>query len=103
MTGSAIIIVNPVPVTTGVAICPEGSGELTSSCPNPTVSVGPKDPGTGASATGTGTAWANPGNIVSDNDSNATASATAFGGDITTNSLQATNFDFSAIPNMQLF
>ncbi|MDR6843819.1 HYR domain-containing protein [Flavobacterium granuli] len=99
MTGSVTITVNPVPETTGVTICPEGSGELISSCPNPTLSAGPKDPGTGASATGTGTVWANPTRVVLDDASYSTASTTALGGNILTNSLHATNFDFSAIPN----
>ncbi|PZX94442.1 hypothetical protein DOS84_07425 [Flavobacterium aquariorum] len=100
MTGSATITVNPVPVTVGASVClGESGGVLTSSCPNPNVSVGPKDPVTGASAAGAGTAWTNPTRVVLDDASYATAATTFGGGAVTTNSLQATNFDFSAIPN----
>jgi|GEM_PF-5927412 len=100
MTGSATITVNPVPVTVGASVClGESGGVLTSSCPNPNVSAGPKDPGTGVTAAGAGTAWTNPTRVVLDDASYATAATTALGGAVTTNSLQATNFDFSAIPN----
>lgn len=56
-------------------------------------------PSTGSNVTGLGTiAWADTGNIVSDNNTNATA-AFGSGSGASTNWLVATGFDFSSIPD----
>lgn len=102
LTGSpaisnAIIVASAGPATTGVTICTNGSGSLTSSmtCTVPGSSV--RNAGTGTSVTGVGTsAWSSPSLITADDNSNATALRNS-DGTTTTNYLQATNFGF-AIP-----
>ncbi|MBK9338507.1 MAG: PKD domain-containing protein [Lewinellaceae bacterium] len=82
---------------TGVSICAGGSGSLavTSACADVSGSEGPSFAGTGTNVTGVGTvAWTNPGNIVSDNGSSATASR-GTDGTVTTNYLQGTNLGFT--------
>lgn len=62
-------------------------------------SVGPQSPATGADDAAVGTsAWTNPGNILSSNDSYATNAVTAGGGSnntVTTHYVRGTNFGFS--------
>ncbi|WP_290842198.1 MopE-related protein [Flavobacterium sp.] len=96
-TDSKTLIINPIPVTTSVAICQGGSGALTSStvCPagGPNQNTGAISAGAAANLTGTGSAaWSNPGNIVAAGTPYATATTGLFG---STNFLYASNFGFS--------
>lgn len=101
VASSKTLTILPVPTIQGVEICQGAAAlPLTSSfvCTNGSpVATAATLPKTGASA-GTGTAWSSPGNILTNNDSNATASVSNFGSStITTQNLNATNFQF-AIP-----
>ncbi|MCX6223378.1 MAG: MBG domain-containing protein, partial [Bacteroidia bacterium] len=83
------------PTTTGTTICVGGTGTLavTSACPSISSGTsGPSFAGTGATS-GSGTAWTNPGNVISDNNSYATVADGWLG--ITSQNLNATNFSFS--------
>lgn len=96
--GSATVTINSPPVTTGVSICPGGSGSLSSStiCTggSPT-SVGPNNAGTGADDNTVGTGvWATPGNISVAGTPYATQNLAS---NATTHYLVATNYGF-AIP-----
>ncbi|PVX45014.1 putative secreted protein (Por secretion system target) [Flavobacterium sp. 103] len=100
MTGSATIIVKPVPVTTGVTICPGGSGSFTSS---EVCALGaPIDTGALNINAGLGVNvpinfnmdWATPNNIAG--AGNATLTNLGVGTD--SDYLRGTNYDFSAIP-----
>ena len=87
-----VLTINPIPVATGVTICAGQSGSLSSSyvCASTApISSGVQFAGAGATS-GSGTAWANTGNIFSDNATYATAT----GQGITSQNLNATNFNF---------
>ncbi|MEP7164084.1 MAG: T9SS type A sorting domain-containing protein [Ferruginibacter sp.] len=98
LTGT--ITVNVIPTTTGVSICQNGSGSLTSSfvCANGSpVSTAAKNAGTGADATGIGTVtWSNPGNITTAGTPYATAS---IGAGATSHYLVGTNYTFGIPAN----
>jgi hypothetical protein len=90
---SVVIIVNPAPQASGITICQGESGSLnvTTACPSLNVNSGAYFPRTGATIGGSGTAWSNPGNILTNNNSYATVSGA---GDAFSKYLYATNFGF---------
>ncbi|MFT3911095.1 MAG: hypothetical protein QM737_16870 [Ferruginibacter sp.] len=96
-TSNKTFTINPIPTTTGVTICqgtasqPLTSG-YTCTATAPTT-AGPNLAGAGAN-NGTGTAWSNPGNILTDNNSYATVSGT---GTAFSQALQATGFGFTNV------
>ena len=72
-TATAVISIKPTPATTGVNICPGGTGSLTSSstCPDGNaLTTGPTNAGLGANIAGVGTKdWSNPNNSISNDGS----------------------------------
>ena len=102
--GSATVTIINAPVVTDVEICVGGTGSLSASatCTDLTgQTAGANSPGTGATG-GSGTAWTNPSNVVSNNNSNATVSLTASGSGTSTSTsqtLSATGFGFSIPSN----
>lgn len=80
-TSSKTLIINEVPVASGVEICQGGSGVLTVSqaCrPGAEESTSFKDAGN-AIASGSGTAWSNPTNARTNNNQNAAVSSNSNG------------------------
>ncbi|PJJ09955.1 hypothetical protein CLU83_3338 [Flavobacterium sp. 1] len=96
-TSNAITMASSGPTATGVTICQNGSGSLTSAtiCTTLTSNTGAKLPSSGTNVTGVGSeAWLNPGRITANDNSRASVSINSgsFG---RTNYLQAKNFGFS--------
>jgi hypothetical protein len=99
-TSTKTLTINEIPQTLDAVICQGGSGALlaTSACrAESPVNAGPSFPSSGVNA-GTGTAWGNPGNVVSNNNSSATVQGTS-GGNVTSQSLNATGFNFTLPAN----
>ena len=97
------VTVIPSPVTTGINICPGGTGSLTSSStcpPGSSITVGPLNAGIGSSTTAAGgtVAWKTPINAISSGGGNATADLNGPGVKIS-QYLTTTNYNFSSIPN----
>jgi hypothetical protein len=96
-SNSSAITVNESPLTTGVSVCPGGTGNLISTtiCPDATGSLS-KYAGLGATGGGAGSSWSNA-DVLDDDDANV-ANVNLNGGNDAEN-LNATNFDFSSIPS----
>jgi hypothetical protein len=100
-TSNKTLTILPVPVATGVAICQgQSSQAMTSSttCPNNApVTTAVRYPASGVNS-GTGTAWTNPGNVISDNNSNASFTGST-SGNVTSQTLNATGYGFTIPAN----
>ncbi len=98
ITANGSITVYDYPAATGVTICQNGTGSLTSSAACAAAipgTAGPNFPAAGATSGGAGTSWTNPGNVVSNNNSYALADN--LDDNDVSEGLRATNFGF-AIP-----
>ncbi|MCB8963405.1 MAG: HYR domain-containing protein, partial [Bacteroidales bacterium] len=95
---SVDITVNSAPQTSGVNICEGESGSFTLLSPCPSggeFTIGPNSADSGVNTTGIGTsAWSNPNQAISNNNSFATVSLSA-SGVTTSNYLRVTDYDFS--------
>ena len=91
------LTINLAPQTTGVIICQNGSGSLTSSttCPTTNGTSGPNFAGAGATGGGAGVAWTTANNVTANDDNYATVTGT---GTAFSERLNTSNFGF-AIPS----
>ena len=101
-TSNKTLTILPVPVAAGAVICQGAAStpmNVSSTCLQASTSTGADFPASGAT-TGTGNAWNNTGNVVSNNNSHTTVALTnnSFtAANITSQTLVASNFGF-AIP-----
>ena len=99
-SATGTITINAIPTTTGVTVCQGGSGSLTSTFACATgavVNTAATNATTGTNVTGIGnTAWLTAGNVVSDNNSDATVALT--NATAVSNYLRATGYSFAIPP-----
>lgn len=101
VTDQMTVTVNPVPSTTGTAVCQGFGGTITAvdNAPaGPNQTAGPKATTSGVNVGGIGTvAWSNPGNIAAAGNATIT-----LGNNVVSNYLKGTGFNFNIPSNMQI-